>query len=1561
MTKSILSSASALVIGTAIALTGTVEPVHADDKLKDALLGLGTIIILNEANKKKKANQTAQSGGGQKASGGSGGASQSTSVAQTQRALTELGYDPGPVDGQMGNKTRLAIEAFQADAGYPVTGSLSVEQSAALNSAYSALSAPAAPGQMTQASTYEAQLYLNKLGYNVGQPDGVWGPRSQAALDNYRLDAGVPAIGNLSATDIETLHTQVHGTPPLNLAMVAPGNLAIGGAPGIGSGQSASPGLQLDQISSPGLGAGLALGSVPAPAGLGQNSGSGLGGQSGLPAIAGSSAAPANNVGSSAEAPPPANASEYVHISAQPVEGMESVDRRIALQMVKARPALLQDMNNVQTWFRQDHPHSGQPTALRKAYDAGNKIEREDILRKFRDDLLAEASATDAFSAQSPQPVALYQPVNFGSYFDGQGLELTGRDITDFVWQYRTPYLSSYATMRAQLPGTGVLKITRDEAAQLIDFVQASKQRLFRVVWGQVLNVGEDETVASFAKSSGQFGERDVATTFSVDQVTLNLAEAAYSSQPKINRTLFTFDLTKKQKRSAGVPVLTYLHQRNVPTMNGHLLLSNGTNGQQVLEEIRPQSRQITAGAMDKLSYLTWLKLNPDFAEKDMNFVSVAARVMTEAEKRQFFGDGAQHIQYVNQGVSYAELSSYGQNVFPDEFAAQDAKQAFLTSYYPRVISTIPEWPVPVIQVIGGRLGSYNFENQYFPISYDGTSSGQNFAPRVVDITGSNNRSTLVSADRLATLPDRLEVSAEQARALREAMGGNNRVYLAWTAAFDMNEDGSELELQFDPSSNHQQQTGIRPGRATLNRIALFRDPQLTQTLEEYDPEAMVQNPRFSAPAVQGEGPAAILANMKLAEPYQLLKSAVNLIGDDNVQEAVIRSHQSVANANEFQVDEKILETRNYWSGIETGDVWFQGAATLGRYDRENGLFPFAENNSQNIRLTTGNENPFRAQTIPQLTAAHLFDPLEIEEDVAREIVSGELRNIQYFVRARPLAASVADERNQRFNLMLQPMEVIYVQPQLGAAQVLQHKKYDGAENFFAENFAASDFPELKQRIPFDLATIQLLRVKSMSDDELDASLENLMAETFFYESQRDSFVPTGFFNDIKYFEADKIALYRDRYRNWIKARAEALGTSFTLTHGNDVSIYQCGQLALLRQEYDVPGQWGLDTSTMISDATRVIEASMSVGETKTLTDHLYFMGAIEANSQACNQQALMGTLSLEGVGLVQAQADNQPYRYQTRQIEFELTNVETMAGKNGVQLYKLEGMATETRYFDTSARYIAGLTPTWKIENAEGLAKLAKEREAQVEEVAFAPSTESENLWPDIVEVTFSDSNRDTVGIEIGMSMEQAEAVIEAEFDITVAFETTVPAGISEPALEYGRTYFVNGDNQAITLMSFGPTGPVIAVNRHLLRDDAPWPQEAVTASLIDKYGPPIARASDDSSMVWAMSEDCASLPLSASDQLKFDLLEPNNAKSDFNNALTAATIRSIARIGSGNSQFLSDKADCGNVLVYSSELLSPVDGYHGIFTFMTDLNAVDTVTGALKVEAPKEPKIKF
>ena len=66
---------------------------------------------------------------------------------------------------------------------------------------------------------YEAQVYLNKLGFNAGPPDGIYGSKTRQALENFYSSKGRTFDGVVDAQDIRELDTEnfrIHNEiPPL--------------------------------------------------------------------------------------------------------------------------------------------------------------------------------------------------------------------------------------------------------------------------------------------------------------------------------------------------------------------------------------------------------------------------------------------------------------------------------------------------------------------------------------------------------------------------------------------------------------------------------------------------------------------------------------------------------------------------------------------------------------------------------------------------------------------------------------------------------------------------------------------------------------------------------------------------------------------------------------------------------------------------------------------------------------------------------------------------------------------------------------------------------------------------------------------------------------------------------------------------------------------------------------------------------------------------------------------------------------------------------------------------
>ena len=74
----------------------------------------------------RRSDATAPAGGGS-AAPRDAQAQRPPFVREAQRALRDLGYHPGPIDGMFGPQMRMALEKYQLAEKLPVTGQLDAE------------------------------------------------------------------------------------------------------------------------------------------------------------------------------------------------------------------------------------------------------------------------------------------------------------------------------------------------------------------------------------------------------------------------------------------------------------------------------------------------------------------------------------------------------------------------------------------------------------------------------------------------------------------------------------------------------------------------------------------------------------------------------------------------------------------------------------------------------------------------------------------------------------------------------------------------------------------------------------------------------------------------------------------------------------------------------------------------------------------------------------------------------------------------------------------------------------------------------------------------------------------------------------------------------------------------------------------------------------------------------------------------------------------------------------------------------------------------------------------
>lgn len=113
-------------------------------------------------------------------------------MAKLQQRLRDLGVDPGPIDGKFGPRTAAAVRAFQQARGLAADGIVGPQTRGALGAGGAS---PAMRIGQRGFSVREVQSLLHKLGFNPGPVDGIFGPKTAAALRGFQGANGVPTTG----------------------------------------------------------------------------------------------------------------------------------------------------------------------------------------------------------------------------------------------------------------------------------------------------------------------------------------------------------------------------------------------------------------------------------------------------------------------------------------------------------------------------------------------------------------------------------------------------------------------------------------------------------------------------------------------------------------------------------------------------------------------------------------------------------------------------------------------------------------------------------------------------------------------------------------------------------------------------------------------------------------------------------------------------------------------------------------------------------------------------------------------------------------------------------------------------------------------------------------------------------------------------------------------------------------------------------------------------------------------------------------------------------------------
>lgn len=128
-----------------------------------------------------------------------------TAVAQLQGFLAAVGYDVGPADGVFGPKTLGGLRQFQEGQGLSIDGVVGSQTRSAISRVSAVLPAAAVldtngrilrPGARGD-DVAQLQQILRLAGHDPGAIDGVFGPLTQAAIEDFQESVGVDVDGKI--------------------------------------------------------------------------------------------------------------------------------------------------------------------------------------------------------------------------------------------------------------------------------------------------------------------------------------------------------------------------------------------------------------------------------------------------------------------------------------------------------------------------------------------------------------------------------------------------------------------------------------------------------------------------------------------------------------------------------------------------------------------------------------------------------------------------------------------------------------------------------------------------------------------------------------------------------------------------------------------------------------------------------------------------------------------------------------------------------------------------------------------------------------------------------------------------------------------------------------------------------------------------------------------------------------------------------------------------------------------------------------------------------------------
>lgn len=781
----------------------------------------------------------------------------------------------------------------------------------------------------------------------------------------------------------------------------------------------------------------------------------------------------------------------------------------------------------------------------------------------------------------------------------------------------------------------------------------------------------------------------------------------------------------------------------------------------------------------------------PQYVENLARFLNLAALRLNPDRTDEWIEEQATRV-LMSQGQ---HLRVYGQTAnefyrFANEFDRRRAMAVYSGEVVPELIASAPALPVNVVSVSMIQLGDYDFASQSFAIVYPDA--------RLFDLP--NNLGRLRATSRYLGLPASLGVDEVTAEAMvRAAPYGQPVVYLAAFGTLALPPAGAVI-------ANSQNDEDPLFGALVFSpsRAGIFTDATLRHGLVDLDPAAVIEDsngPHLPPPPTATE---LALNDVVVTTEIEMLGHAYDRLAPQGLAAPIIDSADLVRNANEFDVAQRREEIEQALKSASRRPVWLKGVMAFGTYSTEAGTFDVAE-----IDLSAPEGGGFAANYYYSLTDPRQLTNLALGVDAAKRIAETASRQMAVLVQVDLVdIASDGGEQTPGYRIALDLKEILVLTPEDGSGRsqdLVARLRPPGNDSADSQLAAA---PPLRR---LDAETLDYLRMKYAPETMSEADYERMMSARWAMEqtnwvAPEEFFFPPG--TDL--VSAGVRQRWLPDFKLWAQARLDSLSAPLRLTCATTINGENWPSPLSATMMQALP-----DLATAVP-----IDRIASRYATPHLTGPVYFeIKGYLMEAEVCGGVApnpLIEALGLKAEvrsgALVTIDDVIMPGTGGAGNnvvLDVVLDTVEVFPHPDGGKPMLLVKTRFDRAWYPSDPPVVAT--------SIADLETVIAERDA-------------ESVLPD---------GWDIVGLKPGQTLEEADALIRKHMDVVAVFERQ-QGQRKPPYFSNEISYLDRALSEAITLI-YEPTGKgdvVFLIAREVGKPADTMPTEDVLAGLREKYG---------------------------------------------------------------------------------------------------------------------------